>query len=287
MQSEGSQFPAYLSPLLIEQQVAAALAEDIGSGDLTAELISGEEVVEATILCRDSATLCGIPWAKAAFYQCHASIEQQWWVADGESVAGASELARLRGPAGALLTAERTALNFMQLLSGVASLTRRFVEQAHRVNPAVDILDTRKTIPGLRLAQKYAVLCGGGKNHRIGLYDAILIKENHIAAAGSIAAAITRAQQRYPEVLIEIEVETLQELQQALDSGCQRILLDNMSPELIAEAVAITAGAAELEVSGGVTLQQLPAIAALGVRYISVGAITKQVEPVDLSMRLN
>ncbi len=279
--------PSYLTPALIEQQVAIALAEDIGSGDLTAQLIPATTPLTAQILCREEAVICGQLWAEAAFRQLDPTLKIEWQSGEAAWVEANQSIATLSGSARAILTAERTALNFLQLLSGVATTTRRYVEVVRQLESTVAILDTRKTIPGLRLAQKYAVLCGGGQNHRLGLYDAVLIKENHIAAAGSIAAAVTQAQRLGQGRWIEVEVETLAELEQALTAGVSRILLDNMDYTTVREAVAITAGRAELELSGGVTLEQLPHLVPLGVDSISVGALTKQIQPIDLSLRFS
>ncbi|MBT3308932.1 MAG: carboxylating nicotinate-nucleotide diphosphorylase [Gammaproteobacteria bacterium] len=269
---------------LIQQRVASALEEDIRSGDITAELIPAETVASATILTREAMVLCGQAWVDESFLQLDDSIELQWRFNDGESVEANQTLVSIKGPARALLTAERTAMNFLQTLSAVATTTARYVKQLGRSH--TQILDTRKTIPGLRDAQKYAVACGGGRNHRMGLYDAFLIKENHITACGSIAAAVTQARRVAPQYPVEVEVESLQELQQALDAGSDIIMLDNFSPTEMEQAVTMNQQQAKLEVSGNVTEEQLSLITATGVDYISIGALTKNLQAIDLSMRL-
>lgn len=272
------------SPDQIAAQVAIALAEDIGSGDRSAALIAPTAYAQAQVICREAAVICGRAWFDAVFAAIDPTITIEWQVEDGQLVAANQPLCQLHGHATALLTGERTALNFLQSLSATATAARRYVDAV--AGSGCTILDTRKTIPGLRLAQKYAVRCGGASNHRIGLYDGILIKENHIAAAGSIAAAVAAAQQQaLPGMLLEVEVERLDQLQQALDVGVERILLDNMSLDQLRAAVALTAGRAKLEASGGVALEQLAALAATGVDYISVGSITKHLQAIDLSMR--
>lgn len=271
----------------IARQVREALAEDVGSGDLTAQLVPRAAQGVAVVVARQAAVLCGRDWFDAAFRQVHAGTVLEWELDDGDAMAPDQVLCRIEGPARALLTAERTALNFLQTLSGTATRTRAFVDAV--AGTGTRILDTRKTIPGLRLAQKYAVTCGGASNHRIGLFDAILIKENHIQAAGGIAEALALAQRvsRSLErtVEIEIEVEDLEQLQQALAGGARRILLDNFDLATLREAVALNAGRARLEASGGVTLETVRAIAETGVDDISVGALTKDLHAVDLSMR--
>ena len=269
---------------LIQQRVASALEEDIRSGDITAELIPAETVASATILTREAMVLCGQAWVDESFLQLDDSIELQWRFNDGESVEANQTLVSIKGPARALLTAERTAMNFLQTLSAVATTTARYVKQLGRSH--TQILDTRKTIPGLRDAQKYAVACGGGRNHRMGLYDAFLIKENHITACGSIAAAVTQARRVAPQYPVEVEVESLQELQQALDAGSDIFMLDNFSPTEMEQAVTMNQQQAKLEVSGNVTEEQLSLITATGVDYISIGALTKNLQAIDLSMRL-
>lgn len=269
---------------IISANVAAALAEDVGSGDLTAQLIPAGRAGTATVISREAALLCGRAWFDECFRQIDPAVEIFWLVKEGEQVEANQRLCEISGPARALLTAERTALNFLQTLSAVATKTRTYVEAAH--GHKAKIMDTRKTLPGMRHALKYAVTVGGGYNQRIGLFDGILIKENHIMAAGSIEAVMTQAQAlATPGVTIQIEVESLEELQRALDAGARLILLDNMSNEQMAEAVALTAGRAELEASGGVNLETVAGIAATGVDRISIGGLTKDVKAVDLSMR--
>ena len=272
----------------IERNVAAALAEDVGSGDFTAQLVDAKAVRRATIVSRESAVLCGTAWFERCFKTLDPSIAITWHAKDGDRVVPDQILCELAGPARALLTGERTALNFLQLLSGVATKARRYADAIARTR--AQVVDTRKTIPGLRLAQKFAVKCGGGGNHRLGLYDAILIKENHIIAAGSIGAAMAAANQIAATTggrckFIQVEVETADELKEALTAGATMILLDNMTLEQMREAVAITAGRAVLEASGNVTLETLRGIAETGVDRISVGALTKDVRALDLSMR--
>ncbi len=272
----------------IERNVAAALAEDVGHGDLTAELVPAERIARASVISRENAVLCGTAWFDRCFAQLDPSITLRWRAADGDRVAPEQLLCEIEGPARALLTGERSALNFLQLLSGVASKAREFADAVSGTQ--TQVVDTRKTIPGLRLAQKYAVKCGGGGNHRLGLYDGILIKENHILAAGGIAAALSAAravaaQAQGPCQFIQVEVETLAELEQALTAGAQMILLDNMSLEQMRAAVRITAGSAVLEASGNVNLATVRAIAETGVNRISIGGLTKDVRALDLSMR--
>ncbi len=266
--------------------VAAALAEDVGAGDLTASLVDADVVVGAQIIARQPLVLCGEAWVDEVFRQVDAGIVVDWYVGDGGRAGTGDVICKLVGPARSLLTGERTALNFLQTLSATATTTAAYVAAIDGTNARV--LDTRKTIPGLRLAQKYAVTCGGGHNHRVGLFDAILIKENHIKSAGSITAALQAAADGHDDVLIEVEVENLDELHEALDAGAARILLDNFSLEDLATAVEINRGygivAAELEASGNVTLETIRAIAETGVDYISTGAITKNIAAVDLSM---
>jgi len=270
----------------IRLNVETALAEDIGQGDLTAALIDSDTVIGATIIAREPMILAGHPWAAEVFRRLEERIQIDWYVEDGEDAATDDVICKLVGPARALLSGERTALNFLQTLSGTATTTAAYV--AAIAGTGATLLDTRKTIPGLRLAQKYAVRCGGGQNHRAGLYDAILIKENHIRSAGSIGAALERARGAHVNVLVEIEVESIDELRQALDGGAERILLDNFPIDTLCEAVAINAGfgqvRAELEASGNVTLDTIREIAATGVDYISTGAITKNIRSIDLSM---
>jgi len=270
-------------PADIETTVRDALAEDVGTGDITAALIAEHTHAKAQVISREAAVLCGTAWFDEVFRQLDRSIAVTWLVADGDVIHADQTLCTLEGPARALLTAERTALNFLQTLSGTATLTRRYVEAVAGTKACV--LDTRKTIPGLRTAQKYAVACGGGRNHRIGLFDAFLIKENHILAAGGITQAVDQARRNAPGKLVEVEVENLDELREALTAGAERILLDNMPLDTMREAVAIAAGRARLEASGGVNLQTIRAIAETGVDDISVGRLTKDVRAVDLSMR--
>ena len=272
--------------LAIERNVSAALEEDVSTGDLTAGLIPAAEIATARIITRADITVCGTAWADACFRRLDASMKIEWSCADGTPLEAGQTLCSLSGSARALLTGERTALNFLQLLSGIATTTRRYVEAVEGTR--AKILDTRKTLPGLRVAQKYAVLSGGGTNHRMGLYDAILIKENHIAAAGGVAAAMKTALAAAPPgVWIQVEVETLEQLQIALDAGARLILLDNMDNAQMRAAVAYTAGRAELEASGGVTLDNVRQIAETGVDRISIGSLTKDVRAADLSMRFN
>ena len=275
-----------LPPLdAIATQVRGALAEDIGSGDRTAALISAEAVGCAQVVSREAAVLSGAAWFDEVFRQIDPRVTIEWLVHDGEAIAAGQTLCRLSGMARSLLTGERTALNFLQTLSGTATLARRWADAIG--GTGARILDTRKTVPGLRLAQKYAVTCGGCHNHRIGLYDAVLIKENHIAAAGSVTAALRVAQRQAAGLEIEIEVETIDQLREALGAGARRILLDNFPLERLREAVAVAAGRARLEASGGVTLDTVRAIAQTGVDEISVGALTKDVRAIDLSMRFD
>jgi nicotinate-nucleotide pyrophosphorylase (carboxylating) len=272
-----------LLPSAIRANVRAALAEDIGSGDITAQLIPEHERAEARVITRQDGVFCGRPWADAACHEVDPSIDITWHVDDGEPVSAGQCLVELRGPARALLTVERTLLNFLQLLSGTATAARSYAEQVR--GSGVRVLDTRKTLPGLRVAQKYAVRCGGCDNHRFGLYDAFLIKENHIAAAGSIAAAIARARQIAADRKVEVEVENIEEFRTALAAGADIIMLDEFSSTDMQRAVEINQRRAKLEVSGGVTHATIAEIAAAGVDFVSVGEITKRVEPLDLSMR--
>jgi nicotinate-nucleotide pyrophosphorylase (carboxylating) len=274
-------------PAYVTETVARALAEDVGGGDLTAQLIPAERMSRASVITREDAVLCGTSWFDEVFRQLEPRTRIVWTAKDGDRVQADQLLCTLDGPSRALLTGERTALNFLQSLSGTATVTRRYVDAVSASK--CRILDTRKTVPGLRLAQKYAVSCGGGTNHRIGLFDAILVKENHIAAAGSVARAVEAARRLHPKVLLEVEVENLAELGQALDAGVDRVLLDNFSLHDMRKAVETTRRHAnartELEASGNMTLKNLPRVAETGVDYISVGALTKNVQAVDLSMR--
>jgi nicotinate-nucleotide pyrophosphorylase (carboxylating) len=269
---------------LILNDVSRALAEDVGAGDLTAALIPVDAHARARVICREEAVLCGTAWFDASFHALDSEIHIEWHCRDGDNVAADTEICDLSGPARALLSAERVALNFLQTLSGVATETRKYVEAVHGTR--AKILDTRKTIPGMRHALRYAVRTGGGENHRMGLYDAILIKENHIAAAGSIAAALGAARRASgPVSFVEIEVETSDQLREALAAGAERVLLDNFDLDAIRAAVRETAGRAKLEVSGGITLKNIRTVAETGVDYISVGSLTKNIRAVDLSMR--
>jgi len=276
--------------ITIEQNARQALAEDIGAGDLTASLIPAEKAAVATVVSRENAVLCGTQWFDACFRQLSPEAEVHWFAQDGEAIGAGQQLCEIKGSARALLTAERAALNFLQLLSAVATQTRRYADAV--AGTGAIIVDTRKTLPGLRLAQKYAVKCGGGANHRLGLYDGILIKENHIAAAGGIEPALRAAKRIAPaRVFIQIEVETLDDLRTALNAGAQLILLDNFDLSTLCEAVILNARltnrAAALEASGGITLDNVRAVAESGVDRISVGSLTKDIMAVDLSMRFS
>ena len=268
----------------IAANVRAALAEDVGSGDITAALIPAAAQANARVITREDGVLCGRAWVDRVFAELDPAIGLAWQARDGERITAGQQLFTAAGPARSLLTGERTALNFLQLLSGTATTCQRYAGLV--AGTGVRLLDTRKTIPGLRIAQKYAVTCGGCYNHRIGLYDAFLIKENHIHAAGGIAAAVRAARQHAPGKPVEVEVETLAELEQALAAGCDRVMLDNFSLAQMVDAVALSAGRVELEASGNVTEQTLRPIAETGVDYISIGALTKDCKALDLSMRL-
>ena len=268
----------------IERNVAAALAEDVGGGDWTARLTPATREARASVICRSAATIAGRPWFDAVFRSLDNQVNISWQVEEGQPVAPNTPLCTVNGNARALLTGERAALNFLQMLSAVATATRHYVDAVAGTRAA--ILDTRKTLPGLRVAQKYAVKTGGGMNHRMGLYDGILIKENHIAAAGGVSAAMAEAQRTAPEgVWIQIEVENFTQLDEALAAGATLILLDNMSTAQMREAVNRTAGRAKLEASGGISIGNVREIAETGVDRISIGALTKDVKAVDLSMR--
>ncbi|MGN5056143.1 carboxylating nicotinate-nucleotide diphosphorylase [Aeromonas veronii] len=278
----------------VSRAVRAALLEDLGdalttldqpdtSADITAQLIPADRMATARVITREAGVFCGQPWVDEVFVQLGSEVKVEWKVQDGEVLSPNQELFRLHGPARLLLTGERNALNFVQTLSGVATLTARYVAELEGTD--CRLLDTRKTIPGLRTAQKYAVTCGGGKNHRIGLYDAYLIKENHILACGGIAEAINEARHLNPGKPVEVEVESLAELEQALVAKADIVMLDNFDVAMMREAVAINQGRAKLEVSGNVTLDTLAEFAATGVDFISVGALTKHVRALDLSMR--
>jgi nicotinate-nucleotide pyrophosphorylase (carboxylating) len=267
----------------IERQVKQALSEDMGTGDLTADLIPEDATATAVLISREDAVLCGQQWFNAVFHQLDDTVSVLWHYQDGEHVKANAELCRLTGPARSLLTGERTAMNFLQTLSATATLTNTYVALVDDLN--VDVLDTRKTIPGLRSAQKYAVQCGGGVNHRIGLFDAILIKENHINAAGSITAAINQARSLHPTVSIEVEVENFDELAEAINAHADIVMLDNFSLRQMAEAVTFTNGRTLLEASGNVSQHTIRDIALTGVDRISIGALTKDIKAIDLSMR--
>jgi nicotinate-nucleotide pyrophosphorylase (carboxylating) len=269
----------------ISSNVATALREDLGNGDITAQLIAAERQATARIITRDAAVICGTAWVNEVFRQLDPSVTVQWQVQDGERVSPNQTLFTLDGPARALLSGERSALNFLQTLSAVATRSQYYADLVQ--GTAVKLLDTRKTLPGLRLAQKYAVTCGGCHNHRIGLYDAFLIKENHIAACGGIAQAIQAAHNIAPGKPVEVEVESLAELEQALAAGADIIMLDELSLDDMRQAVAITQGHAKLEASGGINDSTLRGVAETGVDYISLGTLTKDIKAVDLSMRLS
>ena len=270
---------------LAREDVRRALQEDVGAGDLTAALVPAQRRARARILAREEAVICGAPWAEAALRALDPGVQLAWQVAEGQRCAPGQVVLEIEGSARALLSAERTALNFLQLLSAVATKTRTYVDVV--AGTRARIVDTRKTLPGLRLAQKYAVRVGGGTNHRIGLHDAVLIKENHIAAAGGVTAVLQAAQAVAAQAsFIEIEVETLEQLREALDAGATMVLLDNMPLPMLREAVQINAGRAVLEISGGVTLDGLRTLAETGVDRISIGTLTKDVKAIDFSMRL-
>lgn len=267
-----------------EANIQAALSEDVGTGDVTGKLVPQNEWVKARVIVREAAVLCGAPWFEGVMKQLDAHIRIEWRYAEGAMMDADTEVCAIQAPARALLTAERTALNFLQLLSGVATATREYVDVIQGTRAA--ILDTRKTLPGLRLAQKYAVRVGGGKNQRMALYDGILIKENHIAAAGGITAAMRAAQALNAGVSIQIEVESLAELEEALAAGATSVLLDNFSLEMMRDAVKLTNGRALLEASGGVNMSSVRAIAETGVDRISIGSLTKDVRATDYSLRI-
>ncbi|MBV1787111.1 carboxylating nicotinate-nucleotide diphosphorylase [Marinobacterium sp. D7] len=269
---------------VIEENVRAALAEDIGSGDITADLIPATQQAKGRVISREAATISGTAWVDEVFRQVDPSVSIEWQVKDGDSVEPNQVLFTFSGPARSLLTGERAALNFLQTLSGTATVSRAYADRV--AGTGVKLLDTRKTLPGLRMAQKYAVSCGGCYNHRIGLYDAFLIKENHILACGGIAAAISTAKSMHPGKPVEVEVETRTQLEEALAAGADIIMLDNFTTEQMKEAVQFTAGRAKLEASGGITDETLVEFAKTGVDYISIGALTKHCRAVDLSMRL-
>jgi len=269
---------------VVQLNVRAALVEDVGSGDITAALIAPEARATGRVISREYGVLCGQAWVDAVFGALDETVSVNWHRQDGQTVNPDDTLFTLEGPARSLLTGERCALNFLQLLSGTATISRRYADVVS--GTGVKLLDTRKTIPGLREAQKYAVRCGGCHNHRIGLYDAFLIKENHITACGSIAAAVTAARNYAPGKPVEVEVENLSEFEEALAAACDRVMLDNFSLEHIVQAVSLASGRVELEASGNVTAETLLGIAQTGVDFISIGALTKDCKPLDLSMRL-
>lgn len=281
-----SEFTAMDLAELARRDVARALEEDVGSGDLTAALVDGTRQTRARILARESAVICGQPWVEAAVLALDPAAQLTWHVAEGQRCEPDQVVLEVQGLAQRLLTAERTALNFLQLLSAVATRTATFVDAV--AGTRAQIVDTRKTLPGLRLAQKYAVKTGGGVNHRIGLFDAVLIKENHIAAAGGVAAVLQRVRETAPQArFVEIEVETLAQLDEALAHGAAMVLLDNMDLATLHEAVRRNAGRAVLEISGGVNLQTVRALAETGVDRISIGALTKDIKATDFSMRMD
>lgn len=267
----------------IKKQVQQALNEDIATGDVTAELIASDKEAHAQLICREEAILCGRDWFNHAFYLLDNTVEIHWFFEEGQRLKENDIVCKISGNARHILSSERTALNFLQTLSATASTTNQYVKAVAGTN--CKILDTRKTIPNLRLAQKYAVSCGGGVNHRVGLYDMVLIKENHIQAAGSITTAVTMARKNQPSLKIEVEAENLDELQQALDNKVDRVLLDNMDIRTLEKAVALTNRQTDLEASGNITLETIRAVAETGVDYISTGAITKNITAVDFSLR--
>lgn len=269
----------------IEETVHQALSEDIGSGDVTAELIPPDSIALATVVSREDCILCGIDWFEEVYRQLDENIYVEWSAQDGDAVAADDIICSLSGPAASILSGERTALNLLQTLSATATAAGHYARAVAHTDTRV--LDTRKTIPGLRMAQKYAVHCGGCDNHRIGLFDAVLIKENHILACGGITAAIEEARFRSPDMLIEVEVENQAELEEALATDVDRILLDNFSLEDMQAAVNTNAGNKQLEASGNITLQNIAQVAETGVDYISIGAITKHIRAIDLSMRID
>jgi nicotinate-nucleotide pyrophosphorylase (carboxylating) len=267
----------------IDRSIDTALAEDLGDGDITALLIDESAQLDARVICRETAVFCGKQWFEQSFHRLDPDITVNWKVDDGDDLSPDQVVCELSGKARALLSAERTALNFIQTLSATASVSRRYSRLVQHTR--CRILDTRKTIPGLRHAQKYAVRCGGGMNHRVGLFDAYLIKENHLAAAGGISAALRRARKLSPQTLLEVEVETLDQLREAIETGCDRVLLDNFTPERLRQAVAINQGRIELEASGNLDEHNIVEYAETGIDYISIGALTKHVRAIDFSLR--
>lgn len=282
-----NQFSADLSDYLLDlsQAVALALQEDIRSGDVNAALVPETRAAEAHVIARESGVVCGLPWFNEVFAQLDPDLQIEWLVEDGDEVEADQLLVRLNGSARTLLTGERTALNFLQLLSGTATESRKYAEALADLD--ITILDTRKTIPGLRLAQKYAVRIGGCQNHRVGLYDAYLIKENHILACGSISAAVAKAREDHPHLPVEVETENLSEVGQALTAGADRIMLDNFDAETLRQAVDLIDGKAQTEISGGISLRDLNNLDLKGINYLSSGALTKHIRALDLSMRIN
>lgn len=268
----------------IEEIVNLSLREDIGDGDITAQLLPDDDIAIATVISREPCVLCGMDWFEEVFRQIDSEVLVEWLVEDGDNIQADQSICSLSGSARSILTGERTALNFLQTLSATATCAASYAQAVADTNAVV--LDTRKTIPGLRMAQKYAVACGGCQNHRMGLYDAILIKENHILACGGIQQAIDEARFRNPEMPVEIEVENVDELQQALDAEADRILLDNFSIKQLKQAVKICDGKALLEASGGITLKNIHKVASTGVDFISTGTLTKDITAIDLSMRM-
>ncbi|WP_151702918.1 carboxylating nicotinate-nucleotide diphosphorylase [Nitrincola alkalilacustris] len=268
----------------IKENVLNALQEDVGTGDITADLIAADTQAKAQVITREFAVICGIAWVDEVFHQVDPSVELTWHVKDGDQVVPGGLLFAMSGSARSLLTAERTALNFLQTLSGTATTSHHYAQRVAATG--VRLLDTRKTLPGLRVAQKYAVSCGGCHNHRIGLYDAFLIKENHIMACGGISPAIKTAQSLHPGKPVEVEVESMEQLQEALDANADIIMLDNFTPDQMREAVKLTAGRAKLEASGNITDETLLSFAETGVDFISIGALTKHCRAIDLSMRI-
>ncbi|GAB5380902.1 MAG: carboxylating nicotinate-nucleotide diphosphorylase [Aliiglaciecola sp.] len=278
-----------MTQLTIEQDVLRALQEDLNNvsaeqGDITAALITDNKEVTASIITREDCVLCGTKWAEEAFHQVDRRISVNWLKLDGDFCQANTLLCELTGPAKGILTAERTALNFLQTLSATATTTRHYVKQLE--GSGITLLDTRKTIPGLRMAQKYAVTCGGGKNHRIGLFDAFLIKENHIIACGSIANAVSQARTNHPDVKVEVEVESIKELEQAIDAGADIVMLDNFNHDMLCQAVAINKKQVKLEVSGNINDKQLAKLYDTGIDFVSSGALTKHIQAIDLSLRI-
>lgn len=275
--------PTRPSPEAVRADVLRALEEDVGSGDCTARLLPAESVLHTRVISRETATLAGSAWFDEVFRQLDETVTIEWRVADGDRLDPGQAVCEVHGPARSVLTGERSALNFLQTLSATATATRRYVDAV--AGTGATVLDTRKTLPGLRLAQKYAVQCGGGSNHRIGLFDAVLVKENHIAAAGSIRSAVREAQRLYPDLPLVVEVEDLDQLEEACEAGAHRALLDNFPLDRLREAVRRYKGRISLEASGGIELQNIRDVAETGVDFISIGSITKHVRAVDFSMR--